>query len=97
MDHVEINQEQLKYEKEILIDLPAENLSSPSLNPYEDLEALFWCNMLYAIGSHIIDNAKIIPNDSINTDDPLSKIFCGYWVLYNIATIATFTELNLTE
>ena len=48
-------------------------------------EIIFWYNVLYIIGSHVIDTAKIINhiNESIY-DDPISKIFCGYWILSNI-------------
>lgn len=76
MDHVEINQKQSQRQK----------------GTTTDSEAVFWCNMLYAIGSHIIDTTQLVKkglsSESASKDtfdDPLTKIFCGYWILYNIA------------
>lgn len=52
-------------------------------------ETIFWMNILYSIGSYIIETARSMQYDSIeldNTyDDPITRIFCGFWILYIIA------------
>jgi hypothetical protein len=107
-------------------------------NLLKQSETLFWYNILYAIGSHMIDtfktmqkdNPKIqspiifmksknkkvtsskssdcpsIQSETVNKissldleesdpyDDPLTKLFCGYWVLYTIATIIETHEIS---
>ena len=43
-------------------------------------EYLFWYYVLYIIGSYIINKSELREEDNIVT-----CIFCGYWILYNIA------------
>lgn len=45
----------------------------------QNMETLFWYTLLYNIGSHIVKHSKIAPKDD------LTKLFCGYWVLWNMA------------
>jgi len=70
------------------------------MNHGTESEIAFWYNMLYFIGSHVINVSKplnIGPIEEAKTtktaveleeSDTLSKIFCGYWVLNALSMIA---------
>lgn len=47
-------------------------------------ETIFWCYVLYCIGSQIIDNYRNDETIEKIHDDPLTKLFFGFWILYNI-------------
>lgn len=88
------------------------SISIEETNDDYDKETLFWYNILYTIGSHVIDNAKRLQDEGIinensnkyktsnkitsevSLDDPLTKIFCGYWILYTIATASESTNTH---
>jgi len=44
-------------------------------------ENIFWCYILYIVGSHIIDN---INKQYLKSDDVITRLFYGYWILNNI-------------
>lgn len=122
MDHVKVSEDQLdnKFdshnEVEDLIDeqLLSVNEDESNLEQSSDQETLFWYNVLYVIGSHVIENAKLLQsrqgdlsNNSMRTpnkcksevslDDPLTKIFCGYWILYTIANTTGPNDQQLSS
>lgn len=62
------------------------------MNHDSNAETAFWYNMLYFIGSHVMEvsrkaNITGTMEKATNKNNILTKIFCGYWVLTNIASI----------
>jgi len=51
-----------------------------------DDEAIFWYNVLYAIGSYVIEKTKTIEHQN-EGNIMLTKIFCGYWILHTISQL----------
>jgi hypothetical protein len=54
-----------------------------------DSEIIFWINILYSIGSYMIETTRSMQcDDTIELDskydDPITCIFCGFWILYTI-------------
>ena len=62
-----------------------------SHNDQNNIEATFWCGVLYAVGSYVIDNA---PNPIDYKNDLMAKLFCGYFFLYTIATITETSDVS---
>lgn len=59
-------------------------------------ETLFWYNVLYSIGSYMVESARSLQQTSDNPielgdtyDDPLTRVFCGYWILYTIDSLTS--------
>jgi len=46
-------------------------------------EYVFWYYILYSIGSYIIHKSEKYSESE--EDNIITCLFCGYWVLYNIA------------
>lgn len=51
-----------------------------------DSETAFWYNVLYFIGTHVMEVSKTDPS-VVEEDDVIAKIFCGYWILTTLASI----------
>ena len=89
------------------------NFTSPretKMNTSEEIEDgyLFWYSILYAIGSYMIESVpKIIPTHNTmkkckgniaTSSDVITRLFCGYWVLYTIAvTVENAKKHTLNE
>ena len=81
----------------------------------QEEECVFWCGVLYTIGSYMINASKInntssdthqstithVPkkvvkppskNDNMMYDHVVTRLFCGYWILYTIAVNAETTK-----
>ena len=57
---------------------------------HDKSETIFWYNILYSIGAHVMDVSEkfkelIRPADDNPEEDILLKIFCGYWILITLA------------
>ncbi len=50
-----------------------------------DADDDFWIKVLYGLGSYILEES------GNSTADEITRLFCGYWLLYTIA------ELNSPE
>ncbi len=66
--------------------MDALNINNKKRSQEKQREIIFWYNILYIIGSCFIDNYL----DDVRTEQPdaLTKLFCGYWLLYTIAIIS---------
>lgn len=55
-------------------------------------KTLFWYNILYLIGSHVIDVARRKYPTTFElpqSDNPWTEIFCGYWILNLLSQTTT--------
>lgn len=58
----------------------------------------YWYNILYAVGSYMVDNAKknLMSSNTHSIDDNIiTRLFCGYWVLYTIAINSERTKADI--
>ena len=72
---------------------------TPFFSEGTQLSSEFWYIIMYAIGSYAIETIKLnskikVQCESYKTflQDRTTKIFCGYWILYTIATYFESTE-----
>ena len=73
-------------------DMVLSDSENESIN--SDRHSEYWYNILYTIGSYMIDTANtLFTEDNISKSDHIiTRVFCGYWVLYTIAINAERTK-----
>ena len=97
MDHIEDNLINPIWNSDLLFKLDSDNTTDDIISKQSSLftcvkidhESLYWYIILYTIGSHIIETSEHIKEREIDISHDLTnfitKLFCGYWVLYNIS------------
>jgi hypothetical protein len=64
------------------------------LQDEDQIETLFWYDILYAVGSQVVNIARSLRSKSDNQielgdvyDDTITRVFIGYWTLSTISDL----------